>query len=70
MKKFLPLIATVGGAIVSMVGYLSQPQVLAVMSPRAAAIVTAVGIVFGAFGIHASHQQTQAMLSSIGATKP
>lgn len=42
---------TISGALLTVVGYLSQPDVLAVMPEKLAAIVTSVGILLSVFGL-------------------
>lgn len=45
---------TVWGAVLAVIGYLSDPNVLAVLPPKVAAILTAIGIVLGAVGARAA----------------
>lgn len=45
---------TVWGVIVAVLGYLAQPQVLALLPEKVAAIVTGLGIILGGFGIRAA----------------
>lgn len=49
MKHFFT--KTVAGSIIAALGYLSQPEVMAVLPKKAAAIVTTVGIVVSVLGV-------------------
>lgn len=51
---------TISGALLTAFGYLSQPDVLAVLPTNVAAIITAVGIVLGAFGIRTALAKVEA----------
>jgi hypothetical protein len=45
---------TVWGVIIAVLGFLSQPQVLALLPEKVGAIIIAIGTVLGAFGIRAA----------------
>lgn len=45
---------TVLGAVLAVIGYLAQPEVLAVLPAKVAAIVTAIGIILGTIGARAA----------------
>lgn len=45
---------TVIGAVIAVVGKLSDPSILALMPAKAAAVVTGVGMILGAFGVRAA----------------
>lgn len=45
---------TVWGVLIAVLGFLSQPEVLALLPEKIAAIVIAIGTVLGAFGIRAA----------------
>ena len=45
---------TVWGVIIAVVGFLSQPEVLALLPEKAAAVIIAIGTVLGAFGLRAA----------------
>lgn len=42
---------TIWGTLLAVLGYLAQPEVLAVLPEKVAAIVTAIGVVLGAIGV-------------------
>ena len=51
---------TILGGFIAVVGYLSQPDVLAVLPHKAASVVTAIGVLLGTIGArHAIAKLTQ-----------
>lgn len=42
---------TLWGTLLAVLGFLSQPSVLAVLPEKVAAVITAVGVVLGVFGL-------------------
>ncbi len=49
---------TVLGAVLAVIGYLAQPEVLAVLPAKVASVVTAIGLVLSAIGVRAAIEKS------------